>query len=143
MKKYYLLETKKILDEEDYLELRKKEYEEGQDVAKTYEDYNPITFDEFMEEPDYEVLDIIEIDEDNYKECETLGELIDTVQGASTEFEDYNYSLRDILNTESFSIPVTDTDWLNIEFEILEADDEIENFDAYDVKVKYKSYDFI
>lgn len=135
MEKYYLLETKKILDEEDYLELRRKEYEETQDIEKTFE--------EFIEEPDYEVLDIIEIEEDKYRECETLGELIDTVQGASTEFEDYNYSLRDILNTESFSIPATDTDWLNIEFEILEADDEIENFDAYDVKVKYKSYDFI
>lgn len=135
MEKYYLLETKKILDEEDYLELRKEEYKESQDIAKTFE--------EFMEEPDFELKDIIEIDEDNYKECETLGELIDTVQGASTIFEDYNYNLRDILNTESFSIPVTDTDWLNIEFEILEVDDEIENFDAYDVKVKYKSYDFI
>lgn len=135
MEKYYLLETKKILDEEDYLELRKKEYEEAQDVAKTYE--------EFIEEPDYELLDIIEIEEDKYRECENLGELIDTVQGASTIFEDYNYNLRDILNTASFSIPVTDTDWLNIEFEILEADDEIENFDAYDVKVKYKSYSFI
>lgn len=135
MEKYYLLETKKILDEEDYLELRKEEYKESQDIAKTFE--------EFMEEPDFELKDIIEIDEDNYKECETLGELIDTVQGASTIFEDYNYNLRDILNTESFSIPVTDRDWLNIEFEILEVDDEIENFDAYDVKVKYKSYDFI
>lgn len=133
--KYYVLENKNILAEEDYIKLRASEYLQNNEGYKTLNDY-------LEDATDFSLIDIIEINEDDFRNCDTLNDMIYTAFGASQLFEEesekFKFDYESYLECESFSLYIDGYNYLNIEFEILD-----EETDKGNTKIKYTGYDFI
>lgn len=139
--KYYVLENKNILAEEDYIKLRTSEYLQDNEGYETLNDY-------LEDATDFSLIDIIEINEDDFKNCNTLDELIgeafSTGQIFEEEAESFIYDTSLFIENKSFCLYIDGYNYLNVEFEALENENE-ETGEQYPelVKIKYIGYDFV
>lgn len=142
--KYYVLESGNILSEDEYVKLRTREYYEE---IESNNDSSNITLENYLENDiDWGLYEIIEIDEEAFRRCETFEDLVNTSFGTSTIFEDYDntyiWKSEYNLGVESFDLTIMGNVSLSIEFEVTQRYDEDGNDLKEYSKVKYIGFNF-
>ena len=151
MEKYYILEGAQWkLDEEEYIALKKEEYKNSIDSAKGVEGAELVSFDEFLDEPDYELKYVLEIGDETFEDIEYLYEInyipsrieksgLGEFYGYIKLMGDNDHDYKTAIEDECWAYQLTNDLWINITFEI----DEIDEEDISETKIKNIGYEFI
>ena len=147
--KYYILEcANKALTEEEYIETRREAYEDS--LCHLSDDIEPITFEEYLESPDYELKYILEVDTNKLKECETLDDIDNLLNQLNPEGFDKDMRYEDdslAIKTKTYSYKLTENLRVGVEFDIQKVYSDLDcstikeidydNLGETDIKGKY------